>query len=315
MKVNIKALELIEKGLSSKTVGKLTESQINVLHSKLVNEQVTEVPAKKTYKVGPSGGKVGNLNITQDPNTKEVMVTATESEMSEDDDFDLDADQAYTGQQGSHDEYQASDDGMDDDTSPENHDSKMIGMSEEKKKSKKDEDNPWAICTSQLGKEFGTRERHLWSAKENNKYERCVKDVKKSLKEQKNPVSLFLENEIIKIVERNLPPKITKKELMNYLNEAEPAVAPTRTKPTTKPGTRPSHPGKNPNPGTNPAPKADDTKVAPTRTKPTTKPGTRPSHPGKNPNPGTNPAPKANKPSPEQTKEKVLDVILQILNK
>ena len=315
MKVNIKALELIEKGLSSKTVGKLTESQINVLHSKLVNEQVTEVPAKKTYKVGPSGGKVGNLNITQDPNTKEVMVTATESEMSEDDDFDLDANQAYTGQQGSHDEYQASDDGMDDDTSPENHDSKMIGMSEEKKKSKKDEDNPWAICTSQLGKEFGTRERHLWSAKENNKYERCVKDVKKSLKEQKNPVSLFLENEIIKIVERNLPPKITKKELMNYLNEAEPAVAPTRTKPTTKPGTRPSHPGKNPNPGTNPAPKADDTKVAPTRTKPTTKPGTRPSHPGKNPNPGTNPAPKANKPSPEQTKEKVLDVILQILNK
>jgi hypothetical protein len=315
MKVNIKALELIEKGLSSKTVRKLTESQINVLHSKLVNEQVTEVPAKKTYKVGPSGGKVGNLNITQDPNTKEVMVTATESEMSEDDDFDLDADQAYTGQQGSHDEYQASDDGMDDDTSPENHDSKMIGMSEEKKKSKKDEDNPWAICTSQLGKEFGTRERHLWSAKENNKYERCVKDVKKSLKEQKNPVSLFLENEIIKIVERNLPPKITKKELMNYLNEAEPAVAPTRTKPTTKPGTRPSHPGKNPNPGTNPAPKADDTKVAPTRTKPTTKPGTRPSHPGKNPNPGTNPAPKANKPSPEQTKEKVLDVILQILNK
>jgi hypothetical protein len=315
MKVNIKALELIEKGLSSKTVGKLTESQINVLHSKLVNEQVTEVPAKKTYKVGPSGGKVGNLNITQDPNTKEVMVTATESEMSEDDDFDLDADQAYTGQQGSHDEYQASDDGMDDDTSPENHDSKMIGMSEAKKKSKKDEDNPWAICTSQLGKEFGTRERHLWSAKENNKYERCVKDVKKSLKEQKNPVSLFLENEIIKIVERNLPPKITKKELMNYLNEAEPAVAPTRTKPTTKPGTRPSHPGKNPNPGTNPAPKADDTKVAPTRTKPTTKPGTRPSHPGKNPNPGTNPAPKANKPSPEQTKEKVLDVILQILNK
>jgi len=281
MKINIKALELIEKGLSSKTVGKLTESQINVLHSKLVNEQVTEVPAKKTYKVGPSGGKVGNLNITQDPNTKEVMVTATESEMSEDDDFDLDADQAYTGQQGSHDEYQVSDDGMDDDTSPENHDSNMIGMSEGKKKSKKDKDNPWAICTTQLGKEFGTRERHLWSAKENNKYERCVKDVKKSLSEGKNPVSLFLENEIIKIVERNLPPKITKRELMKYLNESEPAVAPTKPAPTTKPDT---------------------------------KPNTRPSHPGKNPNPGTNPAPKANKPSPEEAKDKVMDVIMKLLN-
>jgi hypothetical protein len=275
MKVNIKALELIEKGLSSKTVGKLTESQIDVLHSKLVGEQVTEVPNKKTYKVGPKGGEVDGVVIRQDPNTKEVMVTTKEGEMSEDDDFDLDMDQSYTGQQGSHDEYQASDDGMDDDTSPENHDSKMIGMSEGKKKN---EDNPWAICTAQLGKEFGTRERHLWSAKENNKYERCVKDVKKSLKEGKNPISLFLENEIIKIVERNLPPKITKKELMNYLKEA-------------------------------------DTETAPTRTKPTTKPGTRPSHPGKNPNPGVNPAPKAKRPSPEEAKDKLMDVIMQILEK
>ena len=276
MKINIKALELIEKGLSSKTVGKLTESQINVLHSKLVGEQVTEVPGKKTYKVGPAGGKVGNLNITQDPSTKEVMVTATESGLDEDADLDDSTEKdsgfdPYAGNSVGNDDGPSSDDGFgggDD----------GMGMFEEKKKSKKDENNPWAICTSQLGKEFGTRERHLWSAKENNKYERCVKDVKKSLKEQKNPVSLFLENEIIKIVERNLPPKITKKELMNYLNEA-------------------------------------GTETAPTRTKPTTKPGTRPSHPGKNPNPGTNPAPKANRPSPEESKDKIMDVIMQILEK
>lgn len=299
MKVNIKALELIEKGLSSKTVGKLTESQIDVLYSKLVSEQVTEVPNKKTYKVGPKGGEVDGVVIRQDPNTKEVMVTTKEGEMSEDDDFDLDADQAYTGQQGSHDEYQASDDGMDDDTSPENHDSKMIGMSEEKK----DKPNPWAICHSQVG------------PKKSRKWERCVKAVKKQLGEGKNVVSLYLENEIMKIVERNLPPRITKGELVKYLTEADTETAPTRTKPTTKPGTRPSHPGKNPNPGVNPAPKADDTKVAPTRTKPTTKPGTRPSHPGKNPNPGVNPAPKANRPSPEDAKDKIMDVIMQILEK
>ena len=42
MKINKKALELIEKGLSAKTVSKLTESQINVLHSKLIVEQVTQ---------------------------------------------------------------------------------------------------------------------------------------------------------------------------------------------------------------------------------------------------------------------------------
>ena len=34
MKTNIKALQLIEKGLSSNTVSKLNESQINVLHKK-----------------------------------------------------------------------------------------------------------------------------------------------------------------------------------------------------------------------------------------------------------------------------------------
>jgi hypothetical protein len=268
MKVNIKALELIEKGLSSKTVGKLTESQINVLYGKLVSEQVTEVPGKKTYKVGPAGGKVGNLNITQDPGTKEVMVTATESEISEDDDFDLDADQAYTGQQGSHDEYQAADDGMDDDTSPENHDRNMVGMSEEKK----GEPNPWAICHAQVG------------PKKSRKFERCVMSVKKQLKEGKNPVSLFLESQIQKIVEKHMPPKITKGDLVKYISEQGTAPSPTTKPAPTKPGVSP---GKRP----------------------------RPAHPGKNPNPGENPAPKAKKVSPEDAKEKVIDVIMQILQK
>lgn len=270
MKTNIKALELIEKGLSSKTVSKLTESQINVLHSKLVSEVIM---VSKT-----DTSTINTLKSQKKP------FEVYEKDLEEQDDFELDADQAYTGQQGSHDEYQAADDGMDDDTSPENKDRKMVGMSEGKKKSKKDDDNPWAICTAQLGKEFGTRERSLWSAKENNKYERCVKDVKKSLKEGKNPLSLFLENEIEKIVERNLPPKITKKELMNYLNEAEPAVAPTKPAPTTKPGTKPT-------------------------------PTKRPGHPGKNPNPGVNPKPKAKRPSPDEAKDKLMDVIMQILQK
>ena len=44
MKINKKALELIEKGLSSNTVSKLTESQIQTLHSKLfISEQLLEI--------------------------------------------------------------------------------------------------------------------------------------------------------------------------------------------------------------------------------------------------------------------------------
>ena len=288
MKNNIKAYELIEKGLSSKTVSKLNESQIETLYKKLVlSEQVTEVPTKKTFKVGPKGGKVGNVMVSTDPNTKEVIVT-TENELDETETDDLtdkdalgaDALQNVTGQEAPHMANDMAPDGMDDDS---DNDRKMMGMSEEKKK----EQNPWAICTAQLGKEFGTRERHLWSAKEKNKYERCVKDVKKSLKEGKNPVSLFLENEIMRIVEKNLPPRITKGDLLKYLSEAGPATAPTKPAPGTKPSVKPG--------------------------KPDTRP--RPKHPGKNPNPGENPAPKAKKVSPEVAKDEVLDLIMNLLEK
>jgi hypothetical protein len=311
MKINKKALELIEKGMSSKTVSKLDESQIDILHTRLVGEQVTEVPTKKTYKVGPAGGKVGDMNITQDPNTKEVMVTAEQDDLENNDALGADAMQSATGQETPHMADDMAPDGMDDDS-----DNNRKEMGESKKK--KDEPNPWAICHSQVG------------PKKSRKWERCVREVKKQLAEGKNPVSLFIENQIMKIVEKNLPPRITKGELVKYLTEGNsPSVAPSKpkTKPTTKPGTkpqRPAHPGKNPNPGENPAPKAkketneNSPSVAPSKpkTKPTTKPGTkpqRPAHPGKNPNPGENPAPKANRPSAEETKDKVIDVIFKLL--
>ena len=278
MKINTKALELIEKGLSSKTVSNLTESQINVLHSKLVNEQVVQKQTTK-YEIGPQGGSLPSAPkgyaVKTDPVTKKTIAVAAEGEMEEDETINVTKDP------------DATDDGM--------------GIFETEKTEKS---NPWAICHAQVG------------PKKTRKFERCVQSVKKQLGEGKNVVSLFLENEIMKIVERNLPPRITKGELVKYLTEAETAPTPTRVKPTTKPGTRPSHPGKNPNPGVNPAPKAKgDTEVAPTRVKPTTKPGTRPSHPGKNPNPDVNPAPKANRPSPEEAKDKIMDVIMQILEK
>ena len=321
MKINKKALELIEKGLSSKTVSKLDESQIDILHTRLVGEQVSEIPSKKTYKVGPKGGSLPpnpkGYSVRQDPNTKEVLATAAESEMYEQDDLDdndalgADAMQSATGQETPHMADDMAPDGMDDDS--DNNRKEM-----EESDIKPGEPNPWAICHAQVG------------PKRTRKFERCVQSVKKQLKEGKNPVSLFIENQIMKIVENNLPPRITKGDLVKYLTEGNsPSVAPSKpkTKPTTKPGTkpqRPSHPGKNPNPGENPAPKAkkevdeQSPSVAPSKpkTKPTTKPSTRPqrpAHPGKNPNPGENPAPKAKKPSAEETKDKVIDVIFKLL--
>jgi inosine-uridine nucleoside N-ribohydrolase len=105
------------------------------------------------------------------------------------------------------------------------------------------------------------------------------------LKEGKNPISLFIENKIMEIVETNLPPKITKKDLVKYLSEAEPATAPVK-EPKTKPGTKqPPSPVKTP------------------------------SHPGKNPNPGVKEAPRAKNIDPEEAKEKIIDTIMKMLKK
>ena len=283
MKINRKALKLIDKGLSSKTVSKLTESQIDTLYSRMISEQ-TMVSKTDT-------ATINKLKTEKKP------FQVYEKELEEDDDFDLDADQAYTGQQGSHDEYQAADDGMDDDTSPENHDSKMIGMSEEKG----NQPNPWAICHAQVG------------PKKTRKFERCVMSVKKQLKEGKNPVSLFLETQIEKIVEKHIPPRITKSDLLKIVKESTKGSEPS------KPGIAPTHP----KPGPTKKRETKEQATAPAPAKPATKPTTRPSttpkekpfSPGKNPAPAVKPAPKAGKINPETAKEKVIDLIMNILEK
>jgi hypothetical protein len=266
MKTNIKALKLVEKGLSSNTVSKLTESQINILYSKLLGEQVQEIPTKKSYQVGPDGGNLPaapkGYNVKK-TTTGDVNATPNESELEEDADLDDSAEKEggfdpYAGNSVGNDDGPSSDDGF-------GGGEDGMGMFEEKD----GEPNPWAICHAQVG------------PRKSRKWERCVMSVKKQLKEGKNPVSLFLESQIEKIVERNMPPKITKGDLIKYIVEASPAPAPT----------------------TKPAP-----------TKPGTKPGKRP-NPFKNPNPGENPAPKAKKVSPEDAKEKVIDVIMQLLEK
>ena len=235
MKTNIKALQLVEKGLSSKTISNLTESQIDILHKKMIGEQATnpKIAAKikdldlLNQKVGEVGTKMKNIGLE-------------EKEIDEDDTLNVVNDP------------DATEDGM--------------GIFEEDK----NRPNAWAICHTQVG------------PKKSRKWERCVKEVKKQLGEGKNPVSLFLESQIQKIVEKHMPPKITKGDLVKYISEQGTAPAPTtKPSPTTKPGTKP---GKRPNPF-------------------------------KNPNPGENPAPKAKKVSPEDAKEKVIDVIMQLLEK
>jgi len=302
MKVNKKALELIDKGLSANTVKKLTESQINVLHSKLMVEAVTQ-QVTTSYNIPTSDLEKGT-SVPSPPTGKKMIIQKTSTgikatpteEVTEEEEVTIDPNKE-TETQDAKQIGPSSDDGFGDETDG-------MGMFESEVDLKPGQPNPWAICHAQVG------------PKKTRKFERCVKSVKKQLEEGKNPVSLFIETEIMKIVERNLLPRITKGDLLKYLSEA-PTEAPTKpiTKPDTKPTTRPSHPGKNPRPGEQIDPKAGGPTTAPTKpiTKPDTKPTTRPSHPGKNPRPGEQIDPKAGRISPEDAKQEVIDVILNLL--
>ena len=298
MKINKKALELIENGLSSKTVSKLTESQIDVLHKKLVAEQINV-------------SKTDTATITRLKSEKKPF-QVYEKELDEEEEVTVDPNKE-TETQDPKQVGPSSDDGFGDENDG-------MGMFENEADLNPGQPNPWAICHAQVG------------PKKTRKFERCVQSVKKQLAEGKNPLSLFLENEISKLVEKHIQPKMTKGELLKYLSEGEHSksdndtkTAPVRTKPDVKPKTRPGHPMKNPNPGEKPSPKAktnvdennpaEAPTIAPTRTKPDVRPNKRPSHPMKNPNPGEKPNPKAKKISPEVAKDKVIDTIMNILKK
>jgi hypothetical protein len=244
MKINKKALRLIDKGLSANTVSKLDESQIDVLYKKLFVEQVN-VSKTDTEMISKLKSEKKPFQVYEKELDEEEEVTVDPNKETETQD---------PKQVGP-----SSDDGFGDETDG-------MGMFEGKSTAS-------SICHSQVG------------PKKSRKWERCVREIKKQLGEGKNPVSLFLENEIMKIVERNIPPRITKGDLVKYLSEAGPATAPSKpkTSPTTKPG------------------------------KPATRP--RPSHPGKNPNPGEKESPKAQKISAEKAKDEVIDVIMQLLQK
>jgi hypothetical protein len=241
MKINKKALRLIDKGLSANTISKLDESQIDVLYKKLFIEQVNV-------------SKTDTEMITKLKSEKKPF-QVYEKELEEEEEVTVDPNKE-TETQDPKQVGPSSDDGFGDETDG-------MGMFEGKSTAS-------SICHSQVG------------PKKSRKWERCVREIKKQLGEGKNPVSLFLENEIMKIVERNIPPRITKGDLMKYLVEDSPAVAPTKpkTSPTTKPGTKPQ----------------------------------KPAHPLKNPNPGEKPAPKAEKVTKEKAKEQVIDLIINLLN-
>ena len=273
--------------MTAKTVSKLTESQVNILHSRLIAEATDTVTKQRTY----SSGEVQAMKEKGQPmpggkevkvNTDGSISVTTEGEMDEDVEVTTDPNKE-TETQDPKQVGPSSDDGFGNFNDGDMSEGKSTASS---------------ICHSQVG------------PKKSRKWERCVREVKKQLGEGKNPVSLFLENEIMKIVERNILPRITKGDLIKHLNEEENFA----TKHLQSFGKKSSPKVKKEVDEQNPSP-APTTKPAPTKPGTKTPPKPRPSHPGKNPNPGEKDAPKAQKTSPEKAKNEIIDVIIKMLEK
>jgi hypothetical protein len=276
-----KIQQLIKAGLSKELLKNLSEGQVNQLHKRMISEQVKgSVVVKKD--TDPTQIK----SYTD----KGINVTMVEKEIDEDDTLDVVNDP------------DATEDGM--------------GMFETEigeGKKKKSKYNPYAICTSSVGR------------KDKEKYEKCVMDVKKNIREGKNPHQVIVEMALEKMVEKHISPRMTKKDLVNTLSEQgiirrpmanmtmgfvndgldnplknvysskkesmeqKTKEAPTRVKPGTKEKEKPGKMDPFKNPKHQPKPKAKKdieeqaTKTAPPVVKPGTKEKPKTSDPFKNP--------------------------------
>jgi hypothetical protein len=197
MKTNKYIKILLDNGLEIKTISNLKESQIRVLAEKFEKEeskeQVTEVPNKKTYKIGPEGGKIGGLSVSQDPSTKEVMV-----QMGEDTTLDVVNDPDSTI------------DGM----------PTTEGEVSEKYKSTAQQKFFWNKCTKSGDK------KSRW-CKWANEFQKDTKDKnlpeklhpEKTVKVRKENYERFLEDSIVEMVDKYINPGMTKSQLINRITE------------------------------------------------------------------------------------------------
>ena len=313
---NKKIKQLMEHGLSHKLLLSMNEGQINQLHKMMVSE-ITMVPSTDTATID---------KLKNEKKPFEVYEQGVEIDRS-------DSEKGQTTQ----DPHQVqAPDGMGDEGDSEI--DKEEDISEAKKKSKY---NPYAICTTSVGRE------------DKKKFERCVMDVKRNVKEGKNPYLPIVESSLLKMIEKHISPKISKIDLLNTLSEqgiisrpfknsmigfvghneldkpvekmyiskkeameqsTKTAPAPTRVKPGTKEKEKPNKMDPFKNPKHQPKPKAEKideqgtkTAPAPTRVKPGTKEKPNTSDPFKNPK--HQPKPKASTEAPKMGTVKIPDYL------
>ncbi len=302
MNTNKKKLKLVKEGIKASTLNKMSDKQVDILFNRLLeskketDEAVTQNVQKTTYSNSEAKGKsfAGTTTI----NTDGSVTVTKEGEVKEDDDIDLVQDP------------DASADGMG------MFEKKEIDEKFESKKQQKyffakcgdgktKEQKKWCKMADEFAKKTNFAKLPEKKKKETNEgYKDMVggafNKVMKSKLNQMGPKPTFgeseIEKQILRLVEKHITPKMTKKELVNLI-EGDTKTAPA--KPKEKERVKPKHPFK-PDPDKKGAPKAkktemdEDTKTAPV--KPKVKPGTtpRPKHPFQ-PNPDKKGAPKAQK--------------------
>jgi hypothetical protein len=321
MKANKKIMELLNHGFSDSLLSTLNERQIDSLYqrldeSKKENKEQVTTSATTTTIVGPKGGAatVAGKPMTFSPTSAGLAIKA-ESEMSEDDDTDL----ALAVQSKETNEQESNDgDILLAINDPEIAASFGAQDLEEKFESKKQQKYFWYKCGDgktkeqkkwcKMAKEFSDSTKNFSKLPEKKKKETkeefgmgdytkklssvLTNNLEKAAYNMKPDVKFgesVLEKKISNLVEKHLPPKMSKKDLVKMINEAgkevetpvKPDVKPERPKPQTP--YQPKH---------KPAPKAGEREVE-TPVKPDVKPERpKPQTPYQ---PKHKPAPKAEK--------------------
>ena len=263
---NSKVADLLNKGFKFDTLKMLNETQIETLHKTVVEQ--TDLKRRI------QGAKEELAGVDQ-------MVNNIAAKLGEQDDEDLDD---SVEKESGYDPYAGNSVGNDDGPSAnDGFNNASDGMDEgemtEKFRSKAQQGYFFAKC-----EEEGPKSKWCKMADE---FAADTKNWKKLPEKVKEGKIRQIEESLVNLVRKYIPETMTKKDLMNLLEQPgtkeAPVKTPTRTKPERKTPYQPKH---------KPAPKAADTEVAPTRVKP----GTKEKPDRKTPyQPKHKPAPKAGK--------------------
>ena len=322
MKAKDHVLNLLSHGFKFDTVARLNEAQVRILSEKISKEESKEQIIKKmttSYEIPAqtaktTGADIGGVNIKVEPSG---VVKATE--IGEDDTLDVVSDPDATK------------DGM--------------GIFE-KFESKSQQRLFYARCGN--GKTKTEKKWCKWAKEFSKETDYETTPVKKEKNESNEK---FIEESIIRLIEKNINPKMSKGDLIRTINEKSQESSMllknplkntmfshesgiemkrmeenTKEAPVKEPGTktppkRKDNPFKNPNPGTKEKPRGhrkdmgENTKEAPVKEPGTKTPPKRRDNPFKNPNPGTKEKPRGQKKTKDEMKTDFIGLIKQALTK